>query len=96
MRFKDQSDSNTQIRVVTDGIVMRLLMSNKLMNQYKGIIIDEIHERSIFMDLCLMILREKLKNFPETKLILSSATLDPLKFKDYFRNFECGVVKLEN
>ena len=53
----------------------------------KGVIIvDEAHERNVPIDTLLIMLGEMLPNFPETRLIVTSATIDTKKFSEYFDN----------
>lgn len=48
------------------------------------IIVDEAHERSISLDLLLAILKKKLPDSPNTKVIVASATINAEKFKTFF------------
>ena len=71
------------------------MISEKNMNNYSHIILDEIHEREIDMDLLLVIVKEfLLNNSIGTKLILMSATLNAEIFIDYFTfEFPDKVIK---
>jgi len=60
----------------------------------KGVmIVDEAHERSVSIDTLLIMIREKLPNSPETKVIVTSATIDTKKFSEYFDNAPVMSVK---
>ncbi len=48
------------------------------------IIVDEAHERSISIDLLLGLLKERLKDSPKTRLLITSATIDTQKFSEFF------------
>ena len=94
VRFETTADESTQIHLVTDGILLKLLFDDKLFETYKIIIIDEVHERTLFIDLILFLLRRKLVNYPEHKLILTSATLDTDKIKNYFASYDPGLLEI--
>jgi HrpA-like RNA helicase len=48
------------------------------------IIVDEAHERSIPLDILLSVIKIKLPYYPNTKLLVASATIDFQKFSKYF------------
>ena len=53
---------------------------------------DEVHERDIDIDFCLIIIKNLLKYFKETKLILMSATICSDKFANYFSKKSIDLV----
>ncbi len=59
------------------------------MNGYSCIMLDEAHERSISTDVLFGILKKAVKKRPDLKLIVTSATLDAVKFSEYF--FEAPI-----
>ncbi|CXI24532.1 ATP-dependent RNA helicase prh1, putative [Plasmodium berghei] len=86
IRFKNVCSKKTKIKFVTDGILIREIMGDPLLKNYKFIILDEIHERSIRTDVLLgytKILLEKRKNL---KIILMSATFDINIFNSFLGN----------
>lgn len=44
IRFEDCSNSNTVIKYVTDGVLLREIMSDPNLSRYRVIILDEAHE----------------------------------------------------
>ena len=84
IRFEDKSGPRTQLRYMTDGMLLREAMTDPLLSQYKVIVLDEAHERTLATDILLGLLKDILKKRPSLKTIIMSATLDAKKFQDYF------------
>ncbi len=84
VRFNDQLSENTQIKLMTDGILLAEIQHDRFLNQYDTIIIDEAHERSLNIDFILGYLKELLPRRPDLKVIITSATIDPERFSNHF------------
>jgi len=84
IRFQDKSDESTYIKLMTDGILLAETQTDRWLNQYSTIIIDEAHERSLNIDLLLGYIKQLLPRRPDLKLIVTSATIDPQRFANYF------------
>ncbi len=69
VRFDEASSSTTRIKYVTDGMLIRELLSDPLLSRYNIIIIDEAHERTLRTDLLLTNLKtiQKSRNKPTSK-----------------------------
>lgn len=86
VRFNDQISESTQVKLMTDGILLAEIQHDKFLNQYDTIIIDEAHERSLNIDFILGYLKELLPRRPDLKVIITSATIDPERFSNHFNN----------
>ncbi len=86
VRFNDQVSETTQVKLMTDGILLAEIQQDRLLLQYDTIIIDEVHERSLNIDFLLGYLRELLPRRPDLKVIITSATIDPQRFSRHFNN----------
>ena len=84
VRFTDKASPETQVKVMTDGILLAALAGDKLLSQYDTIIIDEAHERSLNIDFLLGYLKQLLPKRPDLKVIITSATIDPESFSRHF------------
>ncbi|CAO3645325.1 unnamed protein product [Cunninghamella blakesleeana] len=94
VRFDDTSSKETLIKYLTDGMLLRELLSDELLLRYKVIILDEAHERTLRTDMLFgmvkkiqKIRKEKAQNgedVEELKIVVMSATLDAEKFSEFF------------
>ncbi|MEG2386599.1 MAG: DEAD/DEAH box helicase, partial [Aurantimicrobium sp.] len=84
VRFTDQASAETEVKVMTDGILLNALQRDRMLNAYDTIIIDEAHERSLNIDFLLGYLKQLLPQRPDLKLIITSATIDPESFSKHF------------
>lgn len=86
VRFSDHAGPENLIRVMTDGLLLAEIQQHKNLLNYDTIIIDEAHERSLNIDFLLGYLKQLLPKRPELRLIVTSATIDPESFSQYFDN----------
>src|SRR4051812_2978834 len=84
IRFGDHVSDNTFIKLMTDGILLAEIQSDRMFENYDTIIIDEAHERSLNIDFLLGYLKQVLPRRPDLKLIITSATIDPQRFSRHF------------
>ena len=84
VRFQDNLSSSTQIKVMTDGILLAEIRRDPWLKAYQTLIIDEAHERSLNIDFLLGFLQKLLPKRPDLKLIITSATLDHERMACYF------------
>lgn len=77
MRMDTRVSAATQIEVVTEGVLARMLQSDPALEDCAAVIFDEFHERSLQADLGLALTLDARVNLaPELRLIVMSATLD--------------------
>ena len=84
IRFDSKLSVETRIKFMTDGMLLSELMIDPLLSQYSVLILDEAHERSINIDLLLGLILKILRIRLDLRLIISSATVDAMKFKRFF------------
>jgi ATP-dependent RNA helicase DHX8/PRP22 len=80
IRFEDCTSPNTQIKYMTDGMLLREALIDKDMSQYSVIMLDEAHERTINTDVLFGLLKQVVAKRNDFTLIVTSATLDAEKF----------------
>lgn len=89
IRFEDCTSSDTKIKYMTDGMLLREVLTDRNLEQYSVIMLDEAHERTIATDVLFGLLKEGVTKRRDLKVIVTSATLDAEKFSSYF--FNCDI-----
>ncbi|MBF8171137.1 ATP-dependent RNA helicase HrpA [Streptomyces olivaceus] len=85
VRFTDQvTPESTFIKLMTDGILLAEIQTDRELRAYDTIIIDEAHERSLNIDFLLGYLAQLLPKRPDLKVVITSATIDPERFSRHF------------
>ena len=84
VRFNDVTSRDTYIKVMTDGILLSEIRSDRYLLAYDTVIIDEAHERSLNIDFLLGYLKKILPKRNDLKLIITSATIDVERFSQHF------------
>ncbi len=84
VRFSDQTSEATYVKLMTDGILLAETQTDRFLDQYEMLIVDEAHERSLNIDFVLGFLRNLLPRRPQLKVVITSATIDTQKFAEHF------------
>ncbi|MFD7453421.1 ATP-dependent RNA helicase HrpA [Kitasatospora sp. NPDC059827] len=84
VRFTDQVGRDTLVKLMTDGILLAEIQTDRDLRQYDTLIIDEAHERSLNIDFLLGYLKQLLPRRPDLKVVITSATIDPERFARHF------------
>ena len=84
VRFGDQTGPKTLIKLMTDGILLAETQTDRNLDQYDVLIIDEAHERSLNIDFLLGYLKNLLRKRSDLKIIITSATIDAERFANHF------------
>lgn len=85
IRFEDKTTpGKTALKYMTDGMMLRELLSNPALDGYAALMIDEAHERSLSTDILFPLVKDLARARPELRLLVSSATLDAQRFSTYF------------
>jgi ATP-dependent RNA helicase HrpB len=76
IRFERRATDDTQLLVVTEGMLTAYLQDDPLLTGVSTVIIDEFHERSIHADLGFALAKQAWIARPDLRLLVMSATLD--------------------
>src|SRR4051812_14786280 len=83
IRFERRFSSRTRLLVATEGILTARLQSDPLLSDFRVVILDEFHERSIHADLALAMAKEAAKSRDDLVVIVMSATIDAAAVSRY-------------
>ncbi|KAJ6504155.1 P-loop containing nucleoside triphosphate hydrolase protein [Mycena vitilis] len=86
IRFENCTSSKTVLKYMTDGTLLREFLTGPDLQTYCALIIDEAHERTLPTDILFALVKDVARTRPELKILISSATLDAVKFSAYFDN----------
>ena len=74
--------------MLTDGTLLQEMLSDPLLSEYSVLIIDDCHERSMYTDMILGLLKKIRKRRQslddELKIVISSATINAQTYFDFF------------
>jgi ATP-dependent helicase HrpB len=93
VRFEEVVSPRTRLRFVTEGILIRRLLSDPSLRGVAAVVLDEFHERHLESDLALALLKRLQRARPELRLLVMSATLDAGPVAEYLGG--CPVVRSE-
>lgn len=82
VRFEDATSKKTKIKFLTDGMLLREAINDKLLLDYTVIMLDEAHERTVHTDVLFGIVKKAQK-------IREERNLAPLKVVTWFLNVKC-------
>ncbi len=78
VRFERRAGRTTRLMFLTEGLLLRKLQADPFLEGVGCVVLDELHERSLQVDLALALLREvRAEARPDLRLVVMSATLDP-------------------
>ena len=89
---RNVSDKTVLTFTTIGSLFSRITGDDPLLKDYKIVIIDEAHERSIQTDFTLLLIKEILEKRKDLKLVIMSATIDLNKFRNFFKKFKFGEV----
>ncbi|MDE0758024.1 MAG: ATP-dependent RNA helicase HrpA, partial [Pseudomonadales bacterium] len=85
IRFSDRSKAISQVKVMTDGVLLAETQHDRFLENYDTLIIDEAHERSLNIDFLIGYIKRILPKRPDLKVIITSATIDLDRFSHHFK-----------
>ncbi|CAJ1065819.1 probable ATP-dependent RNA helicase DHX40 [Xyrichtys novacula] len=91
VRFDDCTTQDTVVKYMTDGCLLREILADSLLSQYRVVILDEVHERSLSTDILLGLLKKIFSDPAKAtsgrsvplKVVVMSATLDTDKLSAF-------------
>ena len=93
VRFENITSRETRLTYVTEGVMLRMLLEDPMLDRVGCIVIDEFHERHLDGDLVLAFARRLQQRRPDLKIIVMSATLVPGPLVDFMQ--PCKLLESE-
>lgn len=86
IRFEDVTSKDTEIKYMTEGILLQHSLTEPDLDRYSCIIMDEAHERALNTDILFGLFKKILSRRRDLKLIVTSATMNSKRFSEFFGN----------
>lgn len=95
-RFEKKISAQTKLKFLTEGLLIRYLMSNPTLKGVSVVFLDEFHERHLQTDVAISLLRHlQLTKRPDLKIVVMSATLDLPSLEQFLDVKESFVLDIE-
>ncbi|KAK8114048.1 helicase associated domain-containing protein [Apiospora kogelbergensis] len=94
VRFDHNVPRGTKVKFLTEGMLLQELLRDPNLRQYSAVIVDEIHERSVDVDMIAGFLKQIVAGNKEgrggvpLKVVIMSATADVERIQDFFDSSE--------
>ena len=89
-----KSKHHTKLLFSTDGSLVAECMADPALTGYQVVIIDEVHERTVNIDLLLLLLKQALTLNSKLRVILMSATVDVEMYRRYYQDFNFHAIEV--
>ncbi|GFY52583.1 ATP-dependent RNA helicase DEAH12, chloroplastic [Trichonephila inaurata madagascariensis] len=87
-------DKDTKIIYMTDYVLLKKFLRNRKLRGISCVIIDEAHERTLYTDLVLGMLKPCLNERLDLRIIITSATIDPSLFVQHFGSKQTQIIEI--
>lgn len=88
VRFDNSTSPNTKIKFLTEGMLLQEMLRDAKLSAYSAVVVDEVHERSVNVDLILGFLKNLVRTRRELKqplkVVVMSATAEVYKLANFF------------
>jgi ATP-dependent helicase HrpB len=92
MRFERRFRDDTQLLVATEGILTARLQQDPLLSDFRTVVLDEFHERSLYADLAIALAKQAWLARSDLRLVVMSATIDAEAVAAYLGG--CPIVRV--
>ncbi len=76
LRLEQEISEITNIIFMSYGVILQEILQDGLLSRYSVIVIDDVHERTIEIDLTIALIRKIIKKRKDLKIIVCSATIN--------------------
>ncbi|KAI9722429.1 MAG: putative ATP-dependent RNA helicase dhr2 [Chrysothrix sp. TS-e1954] len=99
VRFDNNVAPATRIKYLTEGMLLQEMLRDPSLSQYSAVIVDEVHERSVNVDLILGFMKQLVRGGKQArdgkalKVVVMSATADINALSDFFAERSTPVTR---
>jgi ATP-dependent helicase HrpB len=90
VRFERRFGPQTRLLVATEGVLTARLQQDPLLSQFRTVVLDEFHERSVHADVGIALARQAWRARDDLRIVVMSATLDSVEVSAFLD--DCPVV----
>ena len=83
IRFERRFGPSTRLVVATEGVLTGLMQADPLLSDFRTVVLDEFHERSLHVDLALALARQAWLARDDLRIVVMSATIDAGPIAEY-------------
>jgi ATP-dependent helicase HrpB len=94
VRFERRFGPDTRLLVATEAILTARLQRDPLLADFRTIVLDEFHERSVHADLALALARQAWKARDDLRIVVMSATVDAESVAEFLG--ACPIVRVDS
>ena len=91
VRHERRFTADTRLLVATEGVLTARMQSDPLLSDFRTVVIDEFHERSIHADLGLAMARQAMLARDDLRVVVMSATMDAAPVAEFLGG--CPIVE---
>ncbi|EME39966.1 hypothetical protein DOTSEDRAFT_178845 [Dothistroma septosporum NZE10] len=84
VRFDDCTSKETRLKYLTEGMLLQELLRDVDLKSYGVVVIDEVHERSVDVDLILGFMKQLCKRRRGLRVVIMSATANVQELRYFF------------
>jgi len=92
VRFERRFGPQTRLLVATEGVLTARLQQDPLLSQFRTVVLDEFHERSVHADVGIALARQAWRARDDLRIVVMSATLDSVAVSAFLD--DCPVVEV--
>src|SRR4051812_24277572 len=92
VRFERQFGPGTNVLLATEGILTARLQQDPLLSDFRTVVLDEFHERSLHADLGLALARQAWLARDDLRIVVMSATLNAEPVSSFLET--CPIVRV--
>ena len=92
VRFERQFGPATRVLLATEGILTARLQQDPLLSDFRTVVLDEFHERTVHADLGIALARQAWLARDDLRIVVMSATIDTSAVASYLDG--CPVIEI--